>query len=125
MFDLEDYLPGPLPLTTPADPPPKAKRACNIYRPTKQRPALEYRLIKWLEHEHSIDPLCSVRHPSLILSHNQRMTLVRIHPSKISSAISIATTLEQSSEWAEEWAEKLFAVITKFNEDVKVHNFAT
>ena len=25
MFDLEDYLPGPLPLTTPADPPPKAK----------------------------------------------------------------------------------------------------
>lgn len=53
------------------------------------------------------------------------MTLVRIHPSKISSAISIATTLEQSSEWAEEWAEKLFAVITKFNEDVKVHNFAT
>ena len=123
VFNLEDYLPSPLLVsTTSEDPTPKAKKTYNKYRPTKERPTLEYRLFKWLEHEHSIDFLRSTRHPSLILSHNQRLTLIRTHPSKITTPKSITTILDQSPEWAEEWAEKIFSVIAKFNEDIKVHN---
>lgn len=111
-------LPGMLPISLP---PPlltsKVKRTPNVYRPTQERPGLDYRLIRWLESEHRIDPFRSVRPTYHILSDTQRAVLVRAHPSKVLTAHDITVLLGETPEWEEEWSSKLCAVLSQFASD--------
>ncbi len=61
------------------------------------------RLIEWLKVEHARDPPRLVRAPHLIISHTQRLQLVRAHPDKIKSAADVSTLLDRRSDWAQEW----------------------
>lgn len=95
----------------------KPKRPHTAYRPTQERPALEFRLIKWLEHEHTVDPLRFARPSHLILSDAQRAILVRTHPSKLTSADDITELLGKTPEWSAEWSSKIFELIMQFAVD--------
>ncbi len=90
------------------------------YRPTKDRPALDFRLIEWLQREHENDPLRSVRPLHLILSHSQRLHLVRAHPNKVKSVSDVLILLDKTSgsDWAEEWSLKVFNVICAYEHDL-------
>lgn len=100
----------PSPLTTQ-----KAKR--NVYRPTQERPFLEFRLIKWLQQEHSADLWRTVRPLDLILSETQRAILVRADPKTLKTAKDITTLFQESDEWDAEWSAKLFEVVKTFEVD--------
>ncbi|KAH8976407.1 P-loop containing nucleoside triphosphate hydrolase protein, partial [Lactarius hatsudake] len=89
-FTLQDLLPGKIAVAPPPSPDvQRPKRPHNIYRPTQERPLLEYRLIEWLTREHLEDPFRS-------------------------SAQDITALLQESSEWSTEWSSKIFEVISKF-----------
>jgi hypothetical protein len=115
-FSLQDLIPGKLPDSSP---PPLAvqKPKRMVYHPTNQRPYLEFRLIEWLQREHLADPCRAVRPPELILSENQRASLVCADPKTLKSAKDITALLQESDEWDDEWSEKLFEVVTKFEVD--------
>ena len=125
---LQDSLPGRLPgnelplnpasvdlETTVVKPNPK-------YHPTKDQPALDYRLIEWLKVEHATDSLCAVCPPHLILSQTQHLNLTRVHPTKITSPPNIMALIEESAEWGDEWANKIFKVLVSFNADLATLN---
>lgn len=116
---MNTFLPRALFISDPPLPPDveKVKKTRNVYRPTAERPFLEFRVVKWLEHEHSIDPLRSVRPPHLILSQQQQGTLIRTHPNKIKNEEDIRLILGESTEWANEWASKIYQVIKQFEGD--------
>jgi len=127
-FNLQDFLPGHLPGNKPlADPvsvdggkaneKPKPK-----YRPPKQWPALDFRLIEWLTLEHLSDPLHTVHPPHLILSQTQRFILTCTNPKQIQSPSNITSLLDESSEWSDEWANKIFKVIHKYDTDLSALN---
>ena len=110
---MQDLLPGKLAAAIlPPSTAQKPKR--NIYRPTHERPFLEFQLIEWLRLEHLADPFRSVRPPDFILSETQRATLVRADPKKIKTAKDITALLEESDDWDAEWSAKIFRVITQF-----------
>ncbi len=79
---------------------------------------MDFRLIEWLKVEHARDPLRLVRAPHLIISHTQRLQLVRAHPDKIKSAADVSTLLDRRSDWAQEWSSKIFEVICTFDRDL-------
>lgn len=74
------------------------------YRNTKDRSALDSRLISWLQAATDNDPLQGVRATYDILSHAQRVKLVRAVPNSISSAATLVELLEETTEWGAEWA---------------------
>ena len=119
IFDLNAFLPQKLFVRDPPLAPDavKLKKTRNVYRPTAKCPFLEFRVVKWLEYEHSIDPLRSVQPPHLILSQQQQAILVRTHPDKIKTKEDICHILEESTEWANEWASKIYQIIKKFEGD--------
>ena len=102
----------------------KHKRATRtkIYRPSKERVALDFRLIRWLEHAHESDPLCSVRPAYFILSNAQRLVLVRTQAKDIKSASDIKIILNENNEWAADWAQKIFVLIQEYDADLKTLN---
>lgn len=117
-FSLEDLLPGTfLPPPPPLDAVQKPKRINNAYRPTQQRPFLEFRLNEWLAATYIADPFRCSRPPDLILSDTQRATLIRTDPTKLESPGDITALLEESVEWGTEWAVRLFEVITQFDQE--------
>lgn len=128
LFNLQDFLPGRLPgnelLADPAsvDTEKAIEKPNAKYRPPKERPALDYRIIEWLKLEHASDPLRTVRPPHLILSQTQRLILTRVNPKQIKSPSDITTLLNESSDWAEEWAGKLFTVFLLFEADLATLN---
>ena len=115
-FTLQDLVPGKLAIVDP-HPPTVQKAKRNVYRPTQERPFLEFRLIEWLQREHSADPWRTVRPPDLILSETQRMSLVRVDPKTLKTAKDITTLFGESDDWDTEWSAKLFEVIQKFEVD--------
>ena len=123
-FNLQDFLPGCLPGNeTPADlnnvdTEMAAEKSNPKYRPPKERPALDFRLIEWLKVEHKLDPLRSVRPPHLILSHTQRFILTRVNANQIKLPSDITALLNESSDWADEWALKLFNVLLQYKADL-------
>ena len=92
------------------------------YHPTKDWPALDYRLIEWLKVEHATDSLRAVRPPHLILSQTQCLTLMCVHPTKITLPSNITALIEESAEWGDEWADTLFKVLVLFNADLATLN---
>lgn len=117
-FSIQDLLPGKLAVATlPPSTAPKPKQTNNTYRPTQERPYLEYRIIEWLRSEYLADPFRSTRPPDLILTDTQRATLVRADPRKIKTAQDITALLGESADWEAEWSAKIFKVITLFNDE--------
>ena len=116
-FDLQAFLPGKLYTLPPQtdDPTTKRKRVSILYRPTKERPALDYHLVEWLRSVHQLDPLQAVRPIYLILSNVQRANLVRTQAKKIRYASDIQAILNESDEWASEWGDKIFDVIRQYD----------
>ena len=108
-----------LPLQTD-DPTAKRKRVNIAYRPTKERPALDFRLVEWLKSEHAVDPLRAVRPICFILSDIQRANLVRIQAKKIKSTSDIQAILNESDEWASKWGNKIFNLIQQYDRDLGV-----
>jgi hypothetical protein len=92
------------------------------YRPPKQRPVLDFRLIEWLKLEHFSDPLRAVRPPHFILSQTQCLTLTRANPKEIKSPSDITSLLNESSEWADEWSNKIFNVMNSYDNDLAILN---
>ena len=98
----------------------KRKRVNIPYRPTKERQALNHRLVEWLISVHVLDPLQAVRPIYFILSDVQRANLVRTQSKKIRSVSDIQDILNESDEWASEWGEKIFDVIGQYDRDLAV-----
>lgn len=116
-FDLNDFLPS---LLFGGDPPPlpaKQKRG-NNYRPPIERNALDLRLLTWLTS--SVQSNQNIGHftPYDILSHRQRVVLVRSPASLLFSADAITNILDESAEWKETYADSLFEVIRKYDADL-------
>ncbi|KAI9463684.1 P-loop containing nucleoside triphosphate hydrolase protein [Lactarius psammicola] len=117
-FSIQDLLPGKLAVApSPSSTIQKPRRTHNTYRPTQERPFLEFRLTEWLKLEYLADPFRSIRPPEHILSETQRVTLVRADPRKIKSAQDITVLVEESAEWEAEWSAKIFEVITLFDKE--------
>lgn len=116
-MDLNGFLPAPLFGGDPPSGPAKRKRG-NIYRPTLERNPLDLRIITWLasmvEGSHNRCP----RSPYDILSHRQRLLLVRSPAALLSSSDSIAEVLDESSEWKDSYADSLFEVIRNYDAEL-------
>ena len=106
-----------LPLQTD-DPTAKRKRVNIAYRPTKERPALDFRLVEWLNSEHALDPLRAVRPICFILSDIQRANLVRTQAKKVKSTSDIQAILNESDEWASKWGDKILNLIQQYDRDL-------
>ena len=120
-FDLQIFLPGKLYTLPPQteDPTTTKHKKVNIdYRPPKEQPALDFRLVEWLKSEHSLDPLRAVRPPYFILSDIQRACLVRTQAKKIQSTSDIQAILNESDEWALMWGDKILNVILQYDRDL-------
>ncbi|KAF8232785.1 hypothetical protein L208DRAFT_1126894, partial [Tricholoma matsutake] len=76
-------------------------------------------LISWVKSAHENDPLCGVRAMYDILSHQQRIKLVRASMKSIQSSEDIVTLLEETNEWGKEWAGPLADLVMKYNEELK------
>ncbi|KAF8233695.1 hypothetical protein L208DRAFT_1265478 [Tricholoma matsutake] len=116
-FNLTDFLPGllfvgELPATKP-------KRKRPTYRPTKDWPALDSRLVSWLKSVHENDPLRGVRAMYDILSHQKHVKLVRTSSKSIRSPEDIVTLLEETNEWGKEWAGPLAELVMTYNVELK------
>jgi hypothetical protein len=127
-FDLQALLPGKLYALLPPqseDPTTKRKRVNVAYRPPKERPALDFRLVEWLKSEHALDPLRAVRPICFILSDFQRASLVRTQAKKVQSSSDIQAILNESDEWVSKWGDKILHVIRQYDRDlaaIKVQN---
>jgi hypothetical protein len=113
---LQDYLPGPIfALEPPPDTASSTKRKktshAKPYRPVKEHPVLDYRLIKWLEHVHFSDPFHSLRPVYYILSDTHRMNLTRAHPNDIKTPSDVTQLLNENAKWALEWEKVIFDII--------------
>jgi hypothetical protein len=121
-FDLQVLLPGklymPPPQTEDSTTNLKRKRVNIAYRPPKERPALDFRLVEWLKSEHALDPLRAVRPLCFILSDIQRASLVRIQAKKVQSASDIQSLLNETDEWASKWGDKILKVIQQYDRDL-------
>lgn len=126
LFKLQDFLPGRLPGNElPSDPvsvEAEKEKSNSKHRLTKDRPALDFRLIEWLKLEHASDTLRAVRPPHFILSQAQRLILTRTNPNQIQSPSDITSLLAESSDWADEWETKIFDVIHTFDADLHTLN---
>ena len=107
-----------LPLQT-EDPITKRKRINIAYRPTKERSALDFRLVEWLKSEHVLDPLRAVRPMCFILSDIQRANLVRTQAKKVKSTSDIQAILNESDEWASKWGDKILNLIQQYDRDLE------
>lgn len=123
-FKLQEFLPGPI-FTESMVTEELATKAATITRSTRhayrskaERPALDFRLIKWLENEHACDPLRDVRPPYHILSHTQREKLIRVHRNSIKASSDITELLDESKEWETEWANKIYQIIDSYNTEL-------
>ena len=115
-FNLQDFLPGkiyePSPLVT------KKRGKYPKYRATKDRPALDHQLMQWLEKEHEGDEYD-------ILSHLQRVKLVRTQAKDLHNPGDITLLLGESREWEAEWAFKLFALLQQYEAELKLNKSNT
>ena len=125
-FDLQKFLPGTIftepPLNNNSSNLNKRKKSARttVYRPVKERVALDFRLIQWLQTEHLIDDLRAVRPIYHILSLAQRLTLVRAQSKDIQKPLDVTRLIGESIEWAAEWEEKVFSVIQVYDRDLAV-----
>ncbi|KAF8871179.1 P-loop containing nucleoside triphosphate hydrolase protein [Infundibulicybe gibba] len=116
-FDLQQMLPGSI---FPGDPPPrpgKRKQPNTKYRPTHERSTLDLRIILWLESRVNANPNCP-RTTYDILTHQQRLTLVRTPATLIPSANSIVQLLGESDEWEANYATSLYKVFEDYASDL-------
>ncbi|KAJ7443986.1 hypothetical protein FB451DRAFT_1434779 [Mycena latifolia] len=104
------YEESPPPLSGPAQP----KRKRNIYRPTKDRPALEEHLIQWRTQMHTRFTLRAIRPPTFILDSTAIKKLTMARASSITSPDNITSLLNQSPEWADMWVDSLFKLISEY-----------
>ena len=96
----------------------KCKRVNIVYRPPKERPALDFCLVEWLKFEHAHDPLRAVQPICFILSDIQRACLIRTQAKKIETTSDIQVILNESEEWAAMWGNKILNVIRKYDSDL-------
>lgn len=115
-FSLQELIPGKLASANPR-PSTVQKSKRNVYRPTNQRPYLDFCLIKWLQREHLADRYRAIRLPDLILSEMQHASLVWADPKTIKTASDVTALLQESDDWDEEWSAKVFEVIKEFEVD--------
>jgi hypothetical protein len=115
-FNLQELVPGKLAEASP-DPSTGQKSKRNVYRPTQERPYLDFQLIEWLQQAHQADPCRAVRPPDLILSETQHASLVRADPKTLKSTKDITVLLQESDDWGDKWSAMLFEVITQFESD--------
>lgn len=107
-FLLQDHLPGKIYKEGGV----KRKEApanTSKYRPVKDRPALDLKIIAWLEQVLANDEL--MRSSYDILADEQRLLLLRIPPKDIVSPLSIVRALDETEEWASTFADQLFKLI--------------
>ncbi|KAF8054015.1 P-loop containing nucleoside triphosphate hydrolase protein [Lyophyllum atratum] len=114
VFDLSDFLPGPIYTGDPPVGPIKRKKP-PVYRNKKDRYALDACLITWLK----ITTQDGRRAAYDILASLQRRTLVRAQPKSINCPAAITKLLGETDEWARDWAEPLFKIVTEYDKGLE------
>jgi hypothetical protein len=117
IFDLEDFLPGPLYTGNLFSSSVKRKKPAprKTYCPTVERPDLDKRLIKWLNEANENDHLRGFRATYDILSDHNRFLLGHASPKELKSPADITKLLGETAEWGSEWAALIFAEIRSYD----------
>jgi hypothetical protein len=112
-FNLQDFVPGTI-FTGKDDKVPAEKKKRAVYRPVKDRVALEESIHTWRRHVHANDSVRMVMPARWIIDDGQIKTLAATLPSALSCPETITRILGKPSEWSKQYAHSLFNVIQKY-----------
>lgn len=123
-FRLQNYLPGPLFLTTGVKRKDPGPRLRNKYRKKADRNGLDLLLISWVLDQVKND-ITLMRESIDILCKDQRKRLIFMHPKDITSRHDITRILDENFEWGNEFSESLFKLIQDYDEKLAAESRAS